>query len=199
MKNLQISDVFFIKKGFDVINHQNYVFFDIDCTLSSSVDEDLRIKSDQYCIDYANSLGFIQSDFEIFNVYDFSVPQKSSLDLFGYFLKITNSKAICISSWASITNGEKAIEEIERMFSLISDQFPKNWLIGCSDGCGGDRWEAYIKPFSKIFHPESKHVAFDDGAHEYSNTETTVHVDSMSGFNESDFIKGLKILDCTNK
>lgn len=190
---------FFIRNDFDIYKQKNIVFFDIDCTLSSAIDEEIRNQSDEDCIIYAEKLGFIQENFLLFNAFDVAVPQKSSLDLFAYFLKITNSKAICISSWASVSNGQKCIDEIENIFSLISSEFEKDWLVGLTNGCGGDRWASYIKPFTEDIHPTCNHVAFDDGAHEYSNTETTIHVDSMLGLNIYDFINGLRVLGYNEK
>lgn len=193
-----LNNLFYIKEGFDYLSHENYAFFDIDCTLSSAIDEQLSFPTDESCLEYADKLGFKQSEFKLFTPFDLAVPQKSSLDIFGYMLDKTNTKAISISSWGSIKNGEVFIDELQRLFALISNRFPDDWLVGQSDGCGGDRWKHYVEPFTR-FHPTCKHVAFDDGAHEYSNTETTIHVDSMLGLNVYDVMRGAKILGITEK
>lgn len=192
-----LNDLFYMKDGFDYLSHKNYMFFDIDCTLSSAIDEQLSFSDDKSCFEYAEKLGFKQSEFTIFTPYDLAVPQKSSLDLFGYILDKTNSKALSITSWGSISEGEVYIDELQRLFGLISNRFPENWLVGQTNGCGGDRWKAYVEPFVTKIHPNCNHVVFDDGAHQYSNTDTTVHIDSMLGLNIYDAMKGVKILGVT--
>ena len=144
-------------------------------------------------------MGFNQEDFKYYTMYDFAVPQKTSLDLFGYFLKITNSKAICISSWVTLSEHDKRLDEIEKIFALISDQFPENWLVGNTGGSGGDRWTDSIEPIVKDIHPNCKYVVFDDGAKEYKYKETSVQVDSMLGLNIYDFLKGFDILNDKTK
>lgn len=191
---MTLNENIYIRDGFNILNHQNYVFFDIDGTLSSALDELSRIKTDQDCYDYANKLGFDSNDFQVFHVFDLAVPQKSSLEIFAQFLKDTNSKAICTASWLSASKGEQGLNELAKLFSLITNEFPNDWLVGCTNGCCGDRWEAYIEPFKKI-HPKSCVIAIDDSAKEYQNKEYSIETNAEYGLLKSDMDKGYNMLN----
>lgn len=192
--NMILDKTYFIRDDFNYLEHTNYVFFDIDSTITSVIDERIRVVSDEYCFEYAKLMGFNPDEFEILSVFDFASLQKISIDLFAHFLRSTNSKAICISSWGSINGGQKFIDELEKAFGLLSVHFPEKWLIGQTNGCGGDRWVDYVQPFVEKLHPTCHYVVLDDGAHKYSNTENTVKPDPWLGFNIYDFKKALDIL-----
>lgn len=177
-------------KKINLDNMQNIVFFDIDSTLSSSVDhcvlkeqhQDIKITKNLY------------QNWETISYYNYAELSHSSVALFAYFLKQTNSKAVCISSWNKHQKAELFIKELSEAFETISD-FPDDWLLGISGLCGGDRWKHSIEPFIKEHNVQVPFVALDDAGWNYSDQSKAVLVDGRLGFNIIDYMKALKILN----
>ena len=128
---------------------QNIVFFDIDGTFSSSIESLLHINNEKYmkfkCSYY--------QDWKTIKLVDFKFLNHSSIALFANFLRQTNSKAVCISSWnirgMMYKDSELYMKELQESFESICSYFPNSWLLGFSGGGGGDRFVNSIIPFIK--------------------------------------------------
>lgn len=170
-------------------NAENIVFFDIDGTLTSSTDHFI-LKHQKSTKELTHKL---YKNWKTIGLYDYSELTHSCIALFSLFLRQTNSKAICISSWNNNENPELYIKELTEAFEGISD-FPQDWLLGFIGGSGGDRFSTDINPFIKNLNIKKPYVILDDGGFTYSKKENVVIVDGRLGFNIYDYEKALNIL-----
>jgi hypothetical protein len=180
----------FYARSINLDNMQNIVFFDIDATLTSTIDHYI-LKSQEKNEKIVKSL---YKDWETITYHDYAELTHSCIALFASFLKQTNSKAVCISAWNYSPEPELYTKELSEAFEGISD-FPQDWLLGYAGGGGGDRWRSAIKPFLDKYNFGVPHVALDDGGFEYSNQDNVVIIDGKLGFNYYDYLKALKILN----
>lgn len=170
----------------------NIIFFDIDGTLSSNSDF-FVLKQEQSHIDFCKYL-FSQYDFKTIKYFEFETLSHSSIALFAKLLTVTNSKAVCLSSWINSKEPELFIKELSICFNLIAD-FPKDFLIGFTSGGGGDRHNLDILPFLDKYNISLPWIAIDDGFHQYINCYRTVNVVSNDAFILKDFNKALSLLN----
>ena len=171
---------------------QNIVFFDIDQTLSSSIDFHYTFDEDKLQ-NYKKSL--YNKEWKTISLFEFQNLNQTSLALFACFLKQTNSKAVCVSSW-NTTNSEIAdlyFKELKESFESISSLFADNWLLGFSGGGGGDRHTFSIVPFLEETNFKGKYIAIDDGGICYTDKSYCVIVNGQTAFHCKEYLEGLKL------
>ena len=123
--------------------------------------------------------------------FDFIHLSVLSVNLFASFLNQYNAKAVCVSSWniKGHDDPEEYLNQLKTAFESLSEEFPKEWLLGFSGGSGGDRHNYSILPFIEKTNFQGKYIAIDDGAFEYSDQSYTIQVNGQHGFSREDFIK----------
>lgn len=171
---------------------QNIVFFDIDQTLSSSTDFHYTFDEDKLQ-NYKKSL--YNKQWKTIKLFDFQCLNQTSLALFACFLRQTNSKAVCVSSW-NTTRPEIAhlyFKELKESFEVFSSLFPDNWLLGFSGCGGGDRHTHSIIPFLKETNFKEKYIAIDDSGISYKDHSYCVIVDGKTAFHCKEYLEGLKL------
>lgn len=173
---------------------ERIIFFDIDCTLTSSVDHFLQPHQKGF-VAYKESL---MKDWKTIKKFDFCELSFTCLGLFASLLKQTNAKAVCISSWN--TNRYDGIfkKELPEAFEQFS-AFPKDWFLGFYAGGGGDRYKYTIKPFIKEYNFTGQYIALDDGGFEYGNQNKVVTVRGQKGFDIDDYTKALSLFGIDDK
>ncbi len=182
----------FLRDNINLENIENIVVFDIDQTLGSSVLHsftELTVKASSLR-DELKKRGFLKAKAQ-----DIKAISELSVKLFAELLQCPNTKAICISSWGSYKDKEKALQEIEDVLSVYAD-FPDDWLIGSCGGSGGDRHETVKRMFDSINY-KNKYVVIDDSGFEFKDQNNVVTVDGLIGFSIYDFVQCCKILNIT--
>jgi hypothetical protein len=174
---------------------ERIVFFDIDSTLTSSVDHYTLVNQPSYMA-YKKSI--FNQNWKTIGLYDFMELSQSSIALFACFLRQTGAKAVCISSWNTERYNGIFLKELKEAFEAVSD-FPENWFLGCAGGSGGDRYTYTIIPFLSETEFNGDYIAIDDGAFEYKEQKRTIGVDGKIGFNIHDYEKGLALFDIKEK
>lgn len=166
------------------------VFFDIDSTLTSSIEHHTLTYQNAYH-DFKKSL--FNENWKTISFADFIELSQSSIALFANMLAQTGAKAVCISSWNTNRYDGIFLKEFQEAFESVSDNFPEDWFLGYAGGSGGDRHKYTIAPFLKETNFKGDYIALDDGAKHYSDQKRAVEVDGKLGFNFYDYEKALQL------
>ena len=172
---------------------QRIIFFDIDATLTSSIDN--LVLHDQPIQD-AFKRQLFDENWKTISFTDFRELDPSSLALFSRLLRQTGAKAVCISSWN--TDDNRYLSELKSAFEAFV-VFPDDWLLGCTGGGGGQRDHHAIKPFVLKSGFQGEYIALDDGAHHYIDQSRAIKVDGSLGFTIYDYKKALGLFGITER
>jgi hypothetical protein len=195
----------FYKEGYnleDLLKEESLVFFDIDSTLGSRASHESYKKDESYKIEKRAQMEKIKKDLNVhfFSFADFVALDIQCLAMFQKLLKDTNSKAVCVSSWVvSLERRTKKCPNEVKLLNAVFKATYENWeegLVVAGIHMGGDRGEQLNdlleeQPLTK------KNVLVDDSVGHYPETERTVKVNGITGFDYScyeDAVNKLKIL-----